>query len=235
MRDVAVFVMVSVELFRFKPPSTVETLSDEAEPDLFSLEARIFALLLPLIELAALTGVMWPLLFGGRGGFLLGTVVRTATLFDELADAADVVERIDVVEDDLLVMAGLNFDGSTGVTVGLLAFVLEDDDEIKEVVEGSRDLAIFGVEGPVVLMLMVETVDVPDVLREGDAESARSSEFAVLNVVEASLVLDIVESGRDGLDDGRSVVGPAGVVTVRIVDACDLTDEIEDANDFGLL
>ena len=130
-------------------------------------------------------------------------------------DVVDVVEEIDertdVLEGVRFAIAGDNFLLSTGDGGGRLPFVLET----REALEGALDRTTLG-DGVVAVdrTLVAEAVDIT---RERAAELGVRSDFAVSKFVEPSLVVDIVELGRDKPDGGRRVEGPAA--GLRIVGA----------------
>ena len=122
-------------------------------------------------------------------------------------------ERIEVLEGVLLTPVGarvalLSRDDADGCLTYADAF---------DAVDGTRERLILGETAFVVLVLTVDTVDVVDTTLDRTPEVGVTSDFAVSNVVEPSLVEDIVDGGRERLDGGRNVEGPA--VLLRIVEA----------------
>lgn len=123
----------------------------------------------------------------------------------------DIEDRIDVLEGVRFAITGDNFLLSTGEGGGLLPLVVET----REAVDGALDLTTLGDE--VVAIDRALVAEAADITRERVVELGVMSDFAVSKFVEPSLVVDIVELGRERPDGGRKVEGPATVF--RIVGA----------------
>ena len=225
--------MVSAELFRLSDSRTVDTLLVDTMLACFSCAITAgdlgFALIVPPASFSSCSGGRGlPFVFAGVEGF---DGVGGATLdvdraidFRVAVDLVDIVDRTDVEE---AVRLATGFGGSTGLPPLMEGVVLEATD-------GGR-LGTRGVLAPVVCTLVVDTVDAADDLRVRATLLTVSSDRAVSNAVEFSLVLVALEDNVDARDepDGvRRVEGPA--TPFRIVDAVERVDLIDAATDFGL-
>lgn len=103
-------------------------------------------------------------------------------------------------EDGVFLARGLSLAGSG--RGGRVDFP-EPDGGCLVALDGGRDLTTLGVDVAVDLALTVENDDVTDPRRVRVAELPVISDFAVSNVVDVSLAVDSVESGRDGVLGGR--------------------------------
>lgn len=162
--------------------------------------------------------------FGGGVG---GTPDFLSTVFLPGADVEveEVVERMELLEMVRFAGAGANRLLSTGEDGGFLLTT-----EALEAVDGTRDRAVLGDDTVVFdLTLTVDSVDAVETTRDRVLEVGVTSDLAVSKAVELSLVEDKVEEGRDNSDGGRRVEGPAAAL--RTVDACDLTDFTDAADD----
>lgn len=146
----------------------------------------------------------------------------TFLAMDRLAVAGEVTDVSERIEVDEIVLLAIPIDlvcsiGEGASRLTLFGVVLD-----LPALDGGRLLGNLGVDVAVVLTLTVDTDDATDPRRLRVVELGGISDLAVSNVVDPSLVVDIVEAGRDNPDGGRSIEGPATVR--RIVDAWDLTD-----------
>ncbi|KIM73666.1 hypothetical protein PILCRDRAFT_828963 [Piloderma croceum F 1598] len=97
--------------------------------------------------------------------------------------------------------------------------------EVIEAVDGTLGLEIvtFPIDGPWVLLLLFEIADAVDVRRP-------ESENAVLNVVDASLIVDMDDVGQDApppARGGRKVVDPPlSLRAVGVLERTDVTDDL---------
>lgn len=217
--------MVSAELFRL----SVDVLVDDTTLPCFSCASDggdfALGLIVPPAPFSS-CGALLPALVG-RGGLVEGVPgVERTTDFLVVVDLFEIVERIDVV-DTVRFATGLVFPDSAGDGGGRLL----TDEVVLDVTEGGRR-GMRGVDVPVVRTLVVDTADAAESRRCRVTLLAVSSDRAVSNAVEFSLIdeFDSVDAGRDAADDGGlSVDGPAA--PLRIVDVVDRVDLTEAATD----
>lgn len=225
--------IVSAELFRL----SVDVLVEDTTLPCFSCASEgggafAFGLIVPPFSSCA---VLLPALVG-RGGLVEGVPgVERTTDFLVVVDLFEIVERIEVVE-TVRFATGLVFPDSADDGGGRLL----TDEVVLDVTEGGR-LGMRGVDVPVVRTLVVETAEAAESRRCRVTLLAVSSDRAVSNAVEFSLIdeFDSVDAGRDAADEGgRSVDGPAAPLRiVDVVERVDLTEAATDltdaATDFG--
>lgn len=218
--------MVSDEFFRLREPLTVEALPEDTMLACFSCEMADIGLAFPLTVLArSTTGEReGTLFFGGGGG---GTSDFREDFFDAEVEAEETVECMDAVDGVLFAGIGASLLASTGEGCG--CFPLTD---IFEAVEVTRERGTFGedvvVAVPVVLTLVVDTVDTVETRRERAAVVGVTSDFAVSKFVDPSLVVDMVEAGRERLEVGRKLELPTMVLRTVAVDRADLKEAAEE-------
>ena len=207
------------------------TVSDEVFPSGISSSMIEVALVLPLIVLA---GEGTPLFLAMDKGLFSADppTFLTTIFFDGVTDVEDTVDLTEAIDGDLFAAAEtVLFLADSGVlpaTDGRL--VLGDTDEVDGTLD--RVMVALPADGPWVLVLVFEPVEVADsVLVLGVAEPG-ASEFAVLNVVDPSLVVDKDEDGRD--DIGLGVVD-GGRKDVREGVAFGLIEVTDAACDLGLV
>jgi hypothetical protein len=129
----------------------------------------------------------------------------------EGGDKDETEERTEMVENDLAV---LRFEGSMGGTGGRLV-------EAEEMA-GCLTCGPFAFEEPLAFALTFDAMEAVDALRV----RTERSEFAVLNAVEASDLVDNFDTGREtGRDAGAAF---------RKVDACERTDTKDEAEELGM-
>ena len=210
MRGVAVLI-VSVDFFSFSA-RTVELLSIDAFPSGISSSTIVAALLFPLTVLAGDARPFLVEVDSADADFFSATL-RTTVFLVGVALILETVLLTDAMLGGRRTATGLgdfldaDSDGASDEAGdGLLAFeVVEFTDEAADGTRG-RVSVIFPVEGPCVLLLLLDKLLATDVLRVG--EVAVNSDWALLNVVLPSLVLDKDDVGRGGREDtGREEVG----------------------------
>lgn len=192
------------------------------------------ALLLPLTVLAADDDDdddAWLLLFGVVGVIVEGTDVfsttfRTTSGFFATVDGVttvvlvpDAVDFTDAIDGDRFATAGLNFSESgvppitEDVEGGRFVFAVAVVEAIEDAVDGTLglEIVIFPIEGPWVLLLLFDIVDAVDVRRPPPLPLVErwKSEWALLNVVDASLVVDRDDVGRAAPFPGGRRLAPA--------------------------
>ena len=162
--------------------------------------------------------------FGGTGGGTADFLDVVLLVAVDTEDTDDTDERIDVLDGARLASTGESFLLSTGDGGGRLPFVVET----LETVEGALERTILGEEDAVAAERTL-VVDAEDMTRDRAAELGVRSDLAVSKFVDPSLVMDVVELGRDNPEGGRKFEGPA--IVLRMVEACDLVDLVEAADD----
>lgn len=227
---------MSDELLRL----SVDVLAEETTLDCFSCDTTDavfddgdfgFALIVPPAPFSSCSAAGSGLTptFAGVDGLEGGVPegVRT-TDFLVAVDFVEMVERTEVVDTVRFAM-GVGFAVSAGEGGGLRL----TDDVVLDATDGGL-LGVRGVDVPVVRTLTVDTDDAADPRRVRPTLLGVSSERAVSNAVEFSLVDEVesVDAGREGDGGGRSVEGPAAVL--RIVEVVERVDLTEAATDFGL-
>jgi hypothetical protein len=100
-----------------------------------------------------------------RAGFSTMAGLRSSTFFPVLDTIDALDERTDVPDELRLSMAGglNNFEASAPGVCARLALAVEDNVDVRDVVDGRRGRLIFGVPG---FAPTLDSVDAPDVLRE---------------------------------------------------------------------
>lgn len=231
-------VMVSVDAFRFIV--IVEPLPPDEDAALLSSAMIMLALSFPFkgatregVGVTLLTGA--GTFFSTVAGDLSTGPLLFAVLFVVAFDAVDRIEACDT--DRLVVPPGPSLVESSEGTGGFFAFAAVDNVEVAEALESL--LVLCAVAVPVVFTLIFDVVDVADVLRVLDIDDTdRASLWAVLNVVDPSLLFEAEEIDLEFTGGGRNVDGPAGLcgcdeVPFLSVEARDLTDDTDGANDLG--
>jgi len=135
------------------------------------------------------------------------------TFFEEV-EVEEEVDRSEVDEGVFLTTIGLSLELSAVEETLRLVFTAG---EALEALEGGRDRGFLGDVVPTVLLLAVDIVDAVDCRRERATVLGGISDLALSNVVEPLLVVDTDEAGREALEGGRRVEGPA--TDFRKVDA----------------
>lgn len=130
------------------------------------------------------------------------------TVFFEDTDTVDAVERREA-EEGVFLARGLSL-AESGRS-GRVDFPILGDGCLIAF-DGGRDLTPLGADVAVDLELNVEYEEVTDPRRVRDTELGVISDLAVWNVVDASLALERVESGREGVVGGRRCDGPGAVL-----------------------
>lgn len=175
--------------------------------------------------------------FGGTGGGMVAVDFRDVVLLVAVAvDTVDATEeRAEVVERDLFGVTGDNLLFSTGDGGARLPFALVLAVAVVAVVavdilDAAEDTLTLG-DDAAVRALEVETVETTLDLA---AVVGVMSDLAVSKFVEPSLVVDMVEFGRERAEGGRRLEGPAPVLrTVDALEAVDLTDAADDRRRAG--
>ena len=207
------------------------TVSDEIFPVGISSSAIELALVLPLIVLA---GEGTPLFLArDKGLFSADTLTFLTTIFfDGVTDVEETVDLTEAIDGDLFAPVGtVLFLADSGVLAATDGrFIFTDTDGVDGTL--GRVMVTLSVDGLWVPMLAFEPAEVADsVLVLGVAEPG-TSEFAVLNVVEPSLVVDKDEAGRDDISLG---VVDGGRKDVREGVPFDLIEVTDGVCDLGLV
>lgn len=170
--------------------------------------------------------------FGGTGGGMVladfRDVVLLVAVAVDMVDATD--ERADEVESDLLGAMGESLLLSAGDDGARLpfAFVLAD---IAEILDAAEDTLTLGDEVAAVRALVVDTLDTT---LERAAVLGVMSDLAVSKLVELSLVVDMVEFGRERPEGECKLEGLAAVFrTVEALETVDFADAADDRNRAG--
>ena len=223
--------MVSAELLRLSDSRTVDALLDETMLACFSCDIADgvlgFALIVPPAVFSSCSGGSGlPFALEGVGGTEVLAGVPTVDRAIDFRVAVDLVETVERTEavDAVRFATGPSFGGS-------MAFPPLIDGVVLEATDGGR-FGTRGVLAPVVCTLVVDTDDAADDFRVRPTLLGVSSDLAVSNAVEFSLVV-AVESvdAREEPDVLRRVEGPA--TPLRMVDAVERVDLMDAATDFG--
>ena len=150
---------------------------------------------------------------------------------DDVVVVVTVDERVDVPDGVLLEGIGASlFLLSTGDEV--TDFPLTEILDAVEAVDVTRDRGSFGggvvALVPVVLTLVLETVDTADTRLERAWDEGVTSDLAVSKLVSPSLVVESVEAGLERLEVGRNVDVPTIVLRTVAVERADLYDAAEE-------
>lgn len=172
--------------------------------------------------------------FGGTGGGMAAVDFRDVVLLVAVAvDTVDATEeRAEVVERDLFGVTGDSLLFSTGDGGARLPFaaVLVVAVVVVDILDAAEETLTLG-DDAAVRALEVETVDTTLDLA---AALGVTSDLAVSKFVEPSLVVDMLEFGRERAEGGRRLEGPATVLrTVDAFEAVDLTDAVDDRRRAG--
>lgn len=216
-------VIVSEEFLRFSEPLTVRALA--VLGCLTCVDD--FGRALMVAFGSAATDVLSP--FGGTGGGIVAVDFRDAVLLlvAVAVDAVDTAEeRADEVESDLLGVIGDSLLLSAGDGGARFPFTLVLVDVV-DILDAADDTRSLGDEAAV--RALVVEVDTAETTLERAAVLGVTSDLAVSKLVEPSLVVDMVEFGRESPDGGRR---PAELATVfRTVEALEVVDLVEAAED----
>ena len=208
------------------------TVSDEIFTAGISSSAIELALVLPLIVLA---GDGTPLFLARDKGLFSADPLTflTTIFFDGVTDVEDTVDLTEAIDGDIFAPVGtVLFLADSGVLAATDGhFIFTDTNGVDGTL--GRVMVTLSVDGLWVPMLAFEPAEVADsVLVLGVAEPG-TSEFAVLNVVEPSLVVDKDETGRDDISLG--VVVDGGRKDVREGVPFDLIEVTDGVCDLGLV
>ena len=178
------------------------------------------------------------LLAEDSGAFFSATLRPTTGFFggEGVADLVDIFDLTEAIDGERFAIPGLNFPDSGVAGGGSEALEMDDAGrfvlavvELIEAVDGTLglEIVILPVDGPCVLLLLLDIVEAVDV-------RLPASELALLNVVDASLAVDMEDVGRDApAGGGRRLKDPP--LRFRPVGVLERMEDVTDgADDLGL-